>query len=260
MRPYPLAVLGRNLSNNVELYRSRFSRPSLSLRARYWPRRDSSSHLAHLAGGSKTGGPSGGDPFQKSLKKRSPAFQDQVMPPTDCPMLYKSTRGGEHSVPFEKALLSAYASDGGLYVPEEIPRLTFEELQSWAPLSTAQVCARVMANACCRHAPRSLTRVHWSRQPGDGVLPVRCERRRHQRSCRDVPKVASAAGSRWRCAAGALQRRRAASHILVRWTADASVLRYAAAQGRAGALVASHAPGVGLLAKAQITGLLGWRR
>lgn len=60
-------------------------------------------------------------------------------------MLYKSTRGGEHSVPFEKALLSAYASDGGLYVPEEIPRLTFEELQSWAPLSTAQVCARVMA-------------------------------------------------------------------------------------------------------------------
>ena len=59
-------------------------------------------------------------------------------------MLYRSTRGGEHSVPFEKALLSAYASDGGLYVPESLPMVTETELRSWASLTMAQVCARVM--------------------------------------------------------------------------------------------------------------------
>ena len=57
---------------------------------------------------------------------------------------YCSTRGGERGVPFEKALLSAYAADGGLYVPECMPALSRATLRSWAPLSMAQVCARVM--------------------------------------------------------------------------------------------------------------------
>ena len=60
-------------------------------------------------------------------------------------MLYRSTRGGETGVPFETALLSAYASDGGLYVPESLPRVSAEELQSWAPLKTSEICARVMS-------------------------------------------------------------------------------------------------------------------
>ena len=38
-------------------------------------------------------------------------------------MTYKSTRGGEHGLPFEHVLLSAYASDGGLYVPERLPHV-----------------------------------------------------------------------------------------------------------------------------------------
>lgn len=60
-------------------------------------------------------------------------------------MLYRSTRGGEHGVTFEQALLSAYASDGGLYVPEELPSVSAEELEAWVPLTTSQVCARVMS-------------------------------------------------------------------------------------------------------------------
>jgi threonine synthase len=59
-------------------------------------------------------------------------------------MLYQSTRGGERGVPFEKVLLSAYASDGGLYVPESLPTLSVSELSSWAGMSMAQVCARMM--------------------------------------------------------------------------------------------------------------------
>ena len=59
-------------------------------------------------------------------------------------MRYLSTRGGETGVPFERALLSAYASDGGLYVPEYVPQIPVTTLRSWATLTMSQVCARVM--------------------------------------------------------------------------------------------------------------------
>jgi threonine synthase len=59
-------------------------------------------------------------------------------------MLYRSTRGGQQGVPFETALLSAYASDGGLFVPHSLPFFTVETLQAWSSLTMAQVCARVM--------------------------------------------------------------------------------------------------------------------
>jgi len=60
-------------------------------------------------------------------------------------MLYRSTRGGQSGVPFEQVLLSAYAVDGGLFVPETMLRLSRAELRSWAGLDVGRVCARVMA-------------------------------------------------------------------------------------------------------------------
>ena len=59
-------------------------------------------------------------------------------------MRYASTRGGETGVPFERALLSAYASDGGLFVPETVPKIPLETRRSWASLHMSQVCARIM--------------------------------------------------------------------------------------------------------------------
>jgi threonine synthase len=59
-------------------------------------------------------------------------------------MLYCSTRGGERGVPFSRALLTAYASDGGLFVPESIPQVPLSTLASWASLTLSEVCARVM--------------------------------------------------------------------------------------------------------------------
>ena len=38
-------------------------------------------------------------------------------------ILYRSTRGGETGVPASQAVLNGLAADGGLYVPEEIPKL-----------------------------------------------------------------------------------------------------------------------------------------
>ncbi len=35
----------------------------------------------------------------------------------------------------EEAILSGYAPDGGLYVPESLPQLSAAQLQAWASLS-----------------------------------------------------------------------------------------------------------------------------
>ena len=50
-------------------------------------------------------------------------------------MWYTSTRGMAPRVNFEGALFSGYAPDGGLYMPEELPRLDEETLRHWSTLS-----------------------------------------------------------------------------------------------------------------------------
>lgn len=59
-------------------------------------------------------------------------------------MRYKSTRGGETGLSFERVLLSTYAADGGLYVPEHVPQLTHETLCSWSGASFEQICAEIL--------------------------------------------------------------------------------------------------------------------
>ena len=60
-------------------------------------------------------------------------------------MRYTSTRGGQHDLTFETVLLSAYASDGGLFVPQELPRFSTDQLAAWARLPLSHVCARVVS-------------------------------------------------------------------------------------------------------------------
>ncbi|XP_076990990.1 threonine synthase-like 2 [Tamandua tetradactyla] len=50
-------------------------------------------------------------------------------------MWYVSTRGMAPRVDFEGALLSGYAPDGGLFMPEELPQLDRETLHQWSMLS-----------------------------------------------------------------------------------------------------------------------------
>lgn len=60
-------------------------------------------------------------------------------------MRYWSTRGLAAPVGFKEATLQGLASDGGLFVPEQIPPLDLESLSS---LTYAQVATRVMAPYC----------------------------------------------------------------------------------------------------------------
>lgn len=59
-------------------------------------------------------------------------------------MKYKSTRGGVQGVSFQNALLTGHAPDGGLYVPEQIPKISGSQLKSWAGLNYSQLAEKVI--------------------------------------------------------------------------------------------------------------------
>ena len=59
-------------------------------------------------------------------------------------LYYKSTRGGEEKVTASQAILKGLASDGGLFVPEEIPQLGVF-LKSWLAYDYKQVAYEVMS-------------------------------------------------------------------------------------------------------------------
>jgi threonine synthase len=59
-------------------------------------------------------------------------------------MKYVSTRGDAPVLNFEEVLLAGLASDGGLYVPQELPKYSKEEIASWAGLSYSQLAFKVI--------------------------------------------------------------------------------------------------------------------
>ncbi len=59
-------------------------------------------------------------------------------------MKYISTRGLAPVLSFEEAVLTGLASDGGLYVPEQIPEFSTEEIASWSGLTYEELAFKVM--------------------------------------------------------------------------------------------------------------------
>ncbi|WP_097460776.1 threonine synthase [Mangrovitalea sediminis] len=59
-------------------------------------------------------------------------------------MKYISTRGQAPALGFEDVLLTGLAADGGLYVPELLPRFTLEEIRSWRGLPYSELAFNVM--------------------------------------------------------------------------------------------------------------------
>uniref|UniRef100_UPI00398E759F threonine synthase-like 2 n=1 Tax=Pristiophorus japonicus TaxID=55135 RepID=UPI00398E759F len=58
-------------------------------------------------------------------------------------MKYQSTRGGLAGVSFEQVLLSGYAPDCGLFMPEEIPSLDLATLQTWSGYSYPELVEEI---------------------------------------------------------------------------------------------------------------------
>jgi threonine synthase len=60
-------------------------------------------------------------------------------------MKYISTRGNSPAKTFTEILLGGLAPDGGLYLPEEYPKVTREELDAWRKLSYADLAYAVLS-------------------------------------------------------------------------------------------------------------------
>ncbi|WP_425052002.1 threonine synthase [Psychromarinibacter sp. S121] len=59
-------------------------------------------------------------------------------------MRYISTRGQAPVLSFEEAMLTGLARDGGLYLPEDIPQMSADDIAALAGLSYEQIAFRVM--------------------------------------------------------------------------------------------------------------------
>jgi threonine synthase len=59
-------------------------------------------------------------------------------------MLYKSTRGESPLVPFSEVLLGGLAPDGGLYMPENFPKFSLQEIENWSELPFYQLAHKVL--------------------------------------------------------------------------------------------------------------------
>lgn len=59
-------------------------------------------------------------------------------------MKYVSTRGEAPSLSFEDVVLTGLASDGGLYVPESLPKFSQEEIASWSGLSYRDLALKII--------------------------------------------------------------------------------------------------------------------
>lgn len=59
-------------------------------------------------------------------------------------MKYHSTRGLGSYKTFEEVLVSTYAPDGGLYVPEKVPLISQAQFDRWTGCSFPTVCAEIL--------------------------------------------------------------------------------------------------------------------
>src|SRR5210317_80131 len=58
-------------------------------------------------------------------------------------MKYISTRGGISPISFQEAVMMGLATDGGLLLPESLPKVNPETLDSWASLSFQQLASKI---------------------------------------------------------------------------------------------------------------------
>ena len=58
---------------------------------------------------------------------------------------YVSTLGTGNEVDFETAIKNGFASDGGLFVPKEIPKIKKDELERWSELEFVELASEILS-------------------------------------------------------------------------------------------------------------------
>ena len=93
-------------------------------------------------------------------------------------MKYISTRGGMAPQPFSDILLEGLAPDGGLAVPEQLPQISAETLESWRGLPYADLAFEVLSRFATdipAEDLRRLTRAAYTSQifNSEDIVPLR---------------------------------------------------------------------------------------
>ena len=93
-------------------------------------------------------------------------------------MLYISTRGGGKPRPFLEILLEGLAPDGGLYVPEEYPRLSAEELGSIRTMNYPELAFAILSRFADDIPPADLQKIIFDTYTkdifgSDDITPLR---------------------------------------------------------------------------------------
>ena len=63
---------------------------------------------------------------------------------TEKSVTYSSTRGGQKSLDFRSVVMTGLAQDRGLFVPDELPSVSAEELQAWKTLPYKDLAVEVI--------------------------------------------------------------------------------------------------------------------
>lgn len=91
-------------------------------------------------------------------------------------MLYQSTRGAATPLDFRAVTLAGLAPDGGLYLPQQWPQFSAEEIAALAACDYAETAARVLArfvgDAIGADDLRTLTQAAYGRFSHDAVTPL----------------------------------------------------------------------------------------
>ena len=58
---------------------------------------------------------------------------------------FVSNKGGGVPVDFETAILDGFAVDGGLYVPETLPKISTEQLEKWRNLGYVDLAFEILS-------------------------------------------------------------------------------------------------------------------
>ena len=91
-------------------------------------------------------------------------------------MKFISTRGDAPALSFEEVVLTGLASDGGLYVPEALPKFTQEEIASWAGLSYQELAFKIISPFVDGEIPdgdlKAIIEKAYSSFRHDGIAPL----------------------------------------------------------------------------------------
>lgn len=93
-------------------------------------------------------------------------------------ILFIFIRGGEAGVAFSDIVFRNYALDGGLFVPESVPKLSRQTVRSWSALSYQDLCVEVISLFVNREMRSALPEIcakcySQSEFPTNPIIPIK---------------------------------------------------------------------------------------